>query len=147
MSFRIQLMRNSSEETKVRKSVSTVKTLSGTLKETTSIIEPSITMEVNLSEIADCNYMYIPEFKRYYYITNIISVSNDLVQINGHVDVLMSFSGQFLNNNAIISRQENKWNLYLDDSTFKAYSNPNINIKRFPSGFTNPSFVLAVAGG
>ena len=47
---------------------------------------------------------------------------------------------------AVIHRQENNWNLYLDDGLFKTYQNPRIGVTAFPSGFTVQNFVLAVAG-
>ena len=47
---------------------------------------------------------------------------------------------------AIVKRQENRWNLYLDDGSFKVYQNPMVLTKAFPQGFTTQEFVLAVAG-
>ena len=48
---------------------------------------------------------------------------------------------------AIIKRNANSWNLYIEDGLFKTYANPHIFTKEFPSGFKDPSYVLFVAGG
>ena len=91
--------------------------------------------------------MYIESFNRFYFVDNITSIRNGLIQFSCRVDVLMSYRTAIRKNNAIIKKQENKWNLYLNDGTFKAYQNPNVLTKAFPSGFTTQEFVLAVAGG
>lgn len=146
MSINIVLMTNNSENNAITKNLNTITTLSGNIKESTSIIDPVIKIQASLDTMANCNYMYIPTFKRYYFINNIVSVTDDIVEVSAHVDVLMSFSSEIKSNRAIIRRQTNKWNLYLDDGSFRVYQNPTIITKAFPSGFNAQEFVLAVAG-
>lgn len=147
MSFSIEFMKNNSDNNKIRKSLSSIATISGNLKNDTSIISPTILIEGSISSLKNCNYMHISEFDRYYYITDIRSIRNNLIEISAKVDVLQTYASQILANNAIIKRQENKWNLYIDDGSFKVYSNPNIITREFPNGFSGNEFVLAVAGG
>ena len=90
--------------------------------------------------------MTILTFGRSYFVNNITSVRNGVFEISAHVDVLSSFKTQIRGNAAIIRRQENKWNLYLNDGVFKVYQNPMVLTKEFPNGFSAPEFVLAVAG-
>lgn len=146
MSFDISLMRNNSPIEKLDKDLTTLQTVSGTLKEDTSILAPTILIQCDISNFTSCNYMYIPEFNRYYFITDIVSVNTDLVEFSGRVDVLTTYKDYIKSNNAIVRRQENSWNLYLNDGSFKVYQNPTILTKAFPSGFTSQEFVLAVAG-
>lgn len=146
MAFNILLQVNSSEKNRVNKSLTTLATLSGTLKAETSIIDPIILVEGNLASFVTCNYMSIPTFSRKYFINNIRSIRNGIFEISAHVDVISSFSTQILANKAIIRRQENNWNLYLNDGSFRVYQNPMVLTKAFPSGFTTQEFVLAVAG-
>lgn len=146
MSFNIVLQKNNSENNRVSKSVGTILTVSGVLKEETSIIDPVIKIECDLSAVTGCNYLSIPAFKRSYFVNNIRSIRNGLVEFTCHVDVLSSFASQIRGNSAIVKRQENTWNLYLNDGTFKVYQNPNVLTKAFPSGFTTQELVLAVAG-
>lgn len=147
MAFSIHLMVNTSSKEVLDKQASTIRTVTGTLREGTSIVDPIIKIEGDLSEFTKCNYMYIPEFGRYYYVTDIKSVLNDIVEFSAHVDVLNTYKDQIRSNVAIIHRQENDWNLYLNDGVFKVYQNPMVLTKAFPSGFTTQEFVLAVAGG
>lgn len=146
MAFNIILQRNNSELNKVTKSIDNIMTVSGTLKEETSIIDPIIKIECNIADVKGCNYISVPEFGRSYFVNNIRSIRNGLVEFSCHVDVLSTYAEQIKNNTGIIKRQENEWNLYLNDGSFKVYQNPNVLTKAFPSGFTTQEFVLAVAG-
>ena len=146
MAFNIVLQKNNSENNRVTKSLNTILTVSGVLKEETSIIDPVIKIECDLSAVTWCNYLSIPAFGRSYFVNNIRSIRNGLVEFTCHVDVLSSFASQIRDNSAIIKRQEKSWNLYLNDGTFKVYQNPNVLTKAFPSGFTTQEFVLAIAG-
>lgn len=146
MSFTIKFQTNNSENISISKDLTDVISMDGTLKEGTSIIDPVIKIECDLSQIATCNYMTIETFKRSYFITDIKSIRNGLCEISAHVDVLTSFASEIKSNRGIVKRQENKWNLYVDDGSFKTYQNPIVLTKAFPTGFTKQEFVLAVAG-
>lgn len=146
MSFNITLQRNNSERNRLTKELSDLMTVSGNLKAETSIIDPVIMIECELSAVTGCNYMTIPTFGRSYFVNNIRSIRTGLVEFSCHVDVLSSFASEIRGNIAIVRKQENNWNLYLNDGSFKVYQNPNVLTKAFPSGFTTQEFVLAVAG-
>lgn len=146
MSFTINIQKNNSEKNRVNKDVETLLTLRGTLKDGTSILDPVIMIEADMDVLAYANYLTIMVFGRSYFITDIKSIRNGLIEISAHVDVLSSFRGEILYNKAIIMRNENKWNLYLDDGVFKSYQNPVIITKTFSRGFDTYEYVLAVAG-
>lgn len=140
------LQKSTSGRNYLSKNIETLLSVSGTLKESTSIIDPVIKIECDLSNLVQCNYMTIPDFGRSYFVNNIRSITADIAEFSCHVDVLSTYAQQIRSNNAIIKRQENRWNLYLNDGSFKVYQNPLVLTKAFPSGFTTQEFVLAVAG-
>lgn len=142
----ITLYRNISEYNAVNKSITELTTLTGTLREESSIIDPVITISDIDSYIGSMNYAYIPEFNRYYFITNIESVRNNLWRVSFHVDVLYTYREQIKGNSAIIERNENEYDLKLNDGLFKTQQNPRIAQFPFPSGFNTWNFVLAIAG-
>lgn len=146
MAFTVVLQRNDSEPNRIAKTVSDIMSISGTLKNRTSIIDPVIIIECDLTDVTECNYMTIDLFNRKYFVNNITSVNSQLVEFSCHVDVLSTFADSIKSNSAIIKKQENLWNLYLNDGSFKVYQNPNVLTRPFPSGFTTQEFVLAVAG-
>lgn len=144
--FDIVLMINSSEKNKMDKTLTTISTISGTLKNATSIIDPVIIIEGDLSSFTGCNYMSIPTFGRSYFVNNIRSIGNNLFEVSGHVDVLSTYKTEIRRNSAIIRKQQHQWNLYLNDGSLRVYQNPQVVTKTFSSGFTKLEFVLAVAG-
>lgn len=147
MSFTITLYTNNSRDNERNKNLTSIQEMTGTLKEKSSIIDPVIMVQY-VGTLKDCNYMYIPEFGRYYFVNDIVVVRDQLHEIHAHVDVLSSAGANLDTCAGIVRRQENDWNLYLDDGVFKAYSNPLIVQKSFPSGFNtaNATYILAVAG-
>ena len=146
MSFSILLQRNTSELNKLDKTLTTITTLTGTLKTETSIIDPVIIVESALSDLKTCNYCTISEFGRSYFVNNIKSIRSNLIELTCHVDVVSTYKSQIRSQFAIVRKQENNWNLYLNDGSFKCYQNPIVLTKKFSNGFTTPSFVMAVAG-
>ena len=118
----------------------------GALGDESSVLDPVFEIET-ASNLANVNYCWIEEFNRYYYITNIVSVTDKLWRIYCHVDVLMTYKPIILGHEATIARQEELYNLYLNDgNTFKVSQKRRIQQKEFPNGFTDNSYVLILAG-
>lgn len=149
MSFNIILQRNNSETIKLDKDITDIATLSGSLRAECSIINPTFQVAADLTDQVGCNYCTVPAFGRSYYVRDIISVRNGLVEMVCHVDVLSSFKTEIRANTGIVRRAEslNLYNLYLNDGSLVAYQDPYILTKPFPVGFSGSCFVLAVAGG
>lgn len=140
----ITLYNTTSPANMVQKQLTVVSTETGTLREPTSILDPTFTME--RSSPTGFNYVRIEEFGRYYFITGVSAISNTLVGVTCHVDVLMTYNSQIRQLSGVIRRQENEFNLLLDDGIFKAYQNPKHKLIRFPYSFENFSYILAIAG-
>ena len=99
------LYTNTAESNRVDKTnfLTTIATLKGTLRESTSILSPSI--KIVLDTLPTFNYCYIQAFGgRYYYVTNITSIRQNLWQIDLKVDVLMTYKTDILTQSAIINR-------------------------------------------
>ena len=142
----VTLYKNSSEKAKVGKTLASASTHTGTLREGCEVVNPTIIVEGD--NLSDYNYMYIPEFHRYYFITGITSIKKGLWQIDGHCDVLESYKEQIKAQKAVVERQENKYNLYLNDPEWKIYRNKQVLTRTFPNGFSDTGFYyLTVVGG
>ena len=142
----LTLYRNDSEKNAVTKSLTELQTMTGTLKNGTSIIDPTILVSDNTT-IDGLNYCKIDEFNRYYFINDIKSVNNNLWEIYCHVDVLQSFAAEIRAQSGIVARQEYYYNMYLNDgNTFQVYQNPQIATIKFPNGFNSNNFIIAIAG-
>lgn len=145
MAFDIVLMNNTEELNKITKNPITVRTISGTLREQTDLVDPEINIEYD-GALTDVNYMYIAEFHRYYFITKIESVVNKIWRIYAHCDVLKTYSEGILNTEAVVARSETRYNLYLNDAMFKVTTKPRLQIAKFPEKFTGESFILVMNG-
>ena len=124
--------------------------MDGYLKNDTSIIEPIILIEKTNPALYDYNYLYIPEFKRYYFITNIKQVRHNLWEISAKVDPLYSFMPEILANKCIIQKAENSpdANLYLNDGSFVTDARKYDEVIPFSNGLSlNGSYILICAGG
>lgn len=150
MSFVIKLQKNLSPVNKVGKDITDVAIATGTLRDGTSIIDPIVRIDSTLSDnmISDVNYAYIEEFGRYYLVTNIEIDNNRLWNVHMHVDVLETYKEQIKEQNAVVARQENNYNLMLDDGWFMSYQDPIIQTLPFSvaAPFESQEFILVIAG-
>lgn len=81
-----------------------VTSLYGVLKEPVSITEPVISIEYEL--LPHFNYVYIPEFNRYYFIDDYVIDVNNIYILKLSIDVLMSYKQGILGTSAFITRTE-----------------------------------------
>lgn len=142
----ITLYKTVSEVNKLDKMLKQLAVVSGTLRESSSIIDPVFNLSGIDIYVADCNYVYITDFNRYYFVQNVESINNGLWRLTLHVDVLMSYKNEIRNNYAIIERNEKNYDLKLNDGLFVTQQNPRRAQFTFPAGFNTWSYVLAVAG-
>lgn len=145
MSFSISLQNNSSPINKIGKAISTITTVSGDLKNESDVIRPEILIESD-SSILSANYMTIDTFHRKYFIEEIQSIRTNLWLVKAHVDVLETYASQILSNTAVVLRQENNFNLLLNDGVFKCKQDPRISYRKFPSGLGDFNFILITQG-
>lgn len=141
----ILLMKNKSDDNVVSKNLEVLRTVEGQFRDNIDIMNPSILIE--LDALPDCNYIYIPAFSRYYFVTTIRAVRNGIFDFSGHVDVLQTYGNQIRELDALVAKQENNFNLYLNDGTFKTYQNPIVTQRAFPNAFTGSSYILTMSGG
>lgn len=149
----IVLSRYTNERNALTKDITNVTTLTGTLRGECDILNPVINVEIpagvtQASIVANCNYAYIEDFGRYYFITGLKGVAQNVIEVSMHVDVLQSWNSQIKAQKCIIARQETSDYacLHLSDSYIHTYNDPYHVTKIFPTGFSDTTFVLAVAG-
>lgn len=145
MSFAIKLQNSGFPINKLEKNPNLVTTVNGTLRNETEVVDPIILIE--MSEFPNCNYLTIDAFNRSYFIREVRAVRNNIWEVHAHVDVLMSFKEQILGNRVLVCRNENKFDLYLNDGVFKAKQNSRIGYLSFPNGFSHFNYILLAAGG
>lgn len=88
-------------------------TLNGALRNEVDIINP--TFEVTSAVPLTCNYCYIQEYSRYYFVT-VDTVRTGLYRLRCKCDVLQTYYPQFKSIPCIIGRSTNVFNSYIPDS-------------------------------
>lgn len=144
----ITFYNNISEKNVVHKMINNPLSISGTLREATSVTNPIITVEAPVT-LVGYNYCYIPDFSRYYYVVDVKSMRNNLWTVTLRVDVLMSFKDSILNTPAIIDHttQQDTTN-YLNSEVWRTLVKDKTDIINFSSGLSETGgYVLITAGG
>ena len=119
-----------------------MKTLTGSLRDESSVENPTIRIE----ESSDFNYAYIQEYNRYYYVVDIIRVRTGIMDIVLKVDVLQSFYKQFMYSPMICSRSDSTYNKFIPDNRRKYEQRKEhqyVNIGTFSK---NSSIILVGVG-
>lgn len=150
MAITVNIGVTSSEKRALDKSVSTTKSVSGTLHNQSNIVNPSILCKCNAESIATCNYMTIPDFGRKYFITDITAVSNDLCIVSGHCDVLSTYKAGIRANTATVARSatEGNWNLLLNDPMMKVNNKKITKVKTGFKSFPKDKFsIMLITAG
>lgn len=144
----IQLMVNYQPDILVDKTPELKKEIDGKVKDGSSVLEPTFIVKAEGTDYNNSNYLYIPSLERYYFIRNFVQINGGLVELICKEDSLRTFANGLRLQSGIIARQEQEYNTYIPDGTFKAYAYPLIQQKSFPSGFSDePSIILSLAGG
>lgn len=143
----ITLYVNHSEVNKIHKSITGGETLSGTLRNESNVVAPTIIIKHN--NPTGFNYAYIPEFHRYYFINEITAIRTGIWTIKLNSDPLMSFSGEILNCSCILNNTTaNGSDNYLTGGNWIAKVKDKTEIKEFPNGLLDSGeFILITAGG
>lgn len=150
----IVLYRNKSNNLVLDKNIIEITTLSGTLRNGVNILTPSIDVQnVEISDFSiidsegymitdgtndivinnsmytflDCNYVYIPEFKRYYYVISLDILNYQLFRLNLSIDERMSYKDKILSSYAFVTRNEFTYNDYIVDKMTSFYYDKNVD--------------------
>jgi hypothetical protein len=120
-------------------------------KNESEVVNPTIYISRNY-EVEKCNYIWVEDLRRYYYITS-CTLEQQRYVLQCHVDVLTSFYKDILKQRAIIERNAKEFNLYLDDDKLKTFKMTRTETFPWDISFLNGDnekescFVLAICGG
>lgn len=134
----------SSEKRQLDKSVSYAVSVSGTLRNETNVVNPTILVQANISTLAGCNYMSIPAFHRQYFITDIRAITDKLCEVSGHCDVLSTYKDGIRANTAIVGRSatQGNWNLLMNDTQIKLNNKKQIIVRKGFNSFPKNQFSM-----
>ena len=143
----LTLYNNASAPNVVRKRITTLHTLTGDLKGSAELEQLTMTIPY-VSDFAQINYAYIPQFNRYYYV-QVEVLNGELIKIDLTSDVLMSFWNSFKSSRCIAKRSSSNYNLMLPDDRLAFSPQPTYIRRKTSQKFTpnsSGSYVLTVGG-
>lgn len=121
----IYLYTSSAEPNSFPKELGEAVKIEGTLRDECDILNPVITF-VGFNPANTFNYCYIPDFKRYYFITGSSVIRTNVMEMTMHVDVLQSWSNQILEQEGIILRNEYEFDEMIIDELVNIIPDSNI---------------------
>ena len=150
----MQLMICEDDRKKINKSPAEIGSVQCTLKENTSLFNPTMIVSKNSLDYrwAKANYAYIGDFGgRYYFIDNIEALTGGRLAFHMTVDVLKTYSGALMGTAFMIARSEDLNSPYFVDSEkilqskkLIYYTDP---LGHIPQAATGNKFAITVAGG
>ena len=143
----VQFFYNTSDARVINKNLIVGETFEGQARDEVNILTPVIIFDTD--EILRYNYAYIPQFQRYYSITDKNVFREGLFMVTFSVDVLMSFRGHILQLTAVVDKQSMPENgdEYIDDSSLVTDNVMFTTVYNYPDGFNDtPELILITAG-
>lgn len=144
----ITLAKCTDENNKVLKTpdLTTSVAVTGTFRADISVLNPVFRIE-STADLTAYNYCYIADFNRWYYITDITIVRNGMYEFKCKVDVLFTYSTEIYALKAVVKRQQEEFNTYLNDSQYMSLNYPRVQTYAFPNGFSSTfNYILTTTG-
>lgn len=144
------LMYTDSPNNMLEKNYTVVGGYSGTMRAAISALRPVIDVEIEdaTTSVMQANYAYIQTFDRFYFIRNKTAINNKLWRFELETDVLMSFRQEIGQLEAVVERQTNNYDMYLNDPKIPVDCRKAISYRKFPSSpFGLPYLTMIVLGG
>lgn len=160
----IQLLNCGSDPRVINKTYSLIAETTATPFGEITIVDPILRIR-RQNELSGINYIYVPEWLRYYFVNDIRIISGDIMELSCHIDVLNSFKSAILDSECICIRSERtdvnprtvytQNGTYINDTQRPIYPYVEQTAYAFSAGDFNLSsasnlsrnFVLNVSGG
>lgn len=125
----IILYRNNAEPNRVDKTnyIERVGSLYGVFRTSENITEMDI--EIYSDNVPQFNYIKIPAFNRYYFVTTVTMIRNGLWNVGVKIDILYSYMNSINNIVAFVDRNEYDFNEYIPDDKRTVYEGYDVDTK------------------
>ena len=118
-----------------------------TYKDATEFIRPIIILDYDGSwNMRDCNYIYLSDKNRYYFVEKHSFQKGQKVVYELLVDVRTSHKEGLRALTCTVTRNENLKNGYLHDVNYSVYAYEQIVCKMFPNSINQDSIILMTVG-
>lgn len=144
----ITLYTTNDDRRKLVKTKSVITSLSCEVKDKNDMLSPVAIVNYN-EDILNCNYAYIEEFDRYYFVY-ITSLNGGRFMLEMNEDVLSSLADKIINIPVLLDKTEllANSNKYFNDGSYIATQKEFIRLYEFANGFNETgTYILIACGG
>lgn len=127
----IQFFNNKSKDLVADKVLTPLLSTQGDFRATVDALQPTVMVEGTIP--AGANYAYIPDFGRFYYVTDRDYITKDLCNLSLKTDVRKSFATQLYAARGIVQRNTQLYDMYLNDPKIPVGAHKALAIKKFGS--------------
>ena len=138
----ISLLTNNSDDKVIDKDITLVSTVTGSFKSSVPLDSISIQIETDNNTFNSCNYIYIADINRFYFVRQKSAINNSIFMFNLECDYLQSFKDDIKAINVIANRSSDKYNALLPDGDIPRQLNNIVRYLEFSSGLTSDSTIL-----
>lgn len=144
--MKVYLYYNVSENNKLEKRIDELEVIDIAFKGNDSVTNPVIKFKVS-DTVKIANYMWIEDYKRYYFITDKRPLTGGMWAVTGHVDVLMTWRVNIRQLSGIVKESANLGNNYLPGNQWVSSVKDSTYIKQFPGQLLDDGeYILITAG-
>lgn len=141
--------RNSAEPIVVDKAsflTSIDKAFFGQFRDEVNIINPVV--NVQYDGVIDFNYVFISELDRFYFVTDVVYVTTELIELHLDIDVLMTYKDLILQQEAFVIRNENTFDPLIIDTALAVEVGVDTEVIEgsFPVASDNPVTRYVITG-
>lgn len=135
----VKFYHTNSPNNKLGKTLNDENTMTCAFKGNCNILNPVII--VKSADYFDYNYAYIEQFKRYYFINDIVILPNNVYTLSLKVDVLDSYKDSILKNYVHVTRKSNS---NLNGGKFDVLESKSVKTYTFNSIFKLQKNIIVV---
>ena len=141
--MKVEFYHTADNSNTVNKTLQPIKTVDIIFRQAVNEFTPFIIM--NRDKLTGSNYVHIPNFNRYYFISSVDNYTANLVRINLVTDLLMTYKDDILNKTVLITATEKpsyfSSNLPTQTKTIKRVVKSDITLNK------ESSLILTTIGG
>lgn len=130
----VHIYKCSDSRNTLNKTLTDEKEITANANRDVDIINP-VMMLVTVENIAEYNYIYIPEFQRYYFIESMKVNRTGIYEVNLHEDVLFTYRDKIKECKGLITVSNKNVDGYYNNLSIPIDVRPNTKKFTFPNSF------------
>lgn len=142
----IYLYSNHSDAREIYKDITHVDYVTGVFKSTQNVNRIIVNLETSYASLASVNYVYLPDFERWYYITEKSVINSSITQVVLETDTLMTYREAIQSFTCLCLRSETKYNRQQVDEKLPKVVKDLVYIREIGNPLITENIILVTVG-